>query len=259
MNMVITVGPDGVASTPESLGYGRIVLTASDATQFAWEDDIVSGGTGNSLFTHFLIKGLEGEADLDGDGRITIDELYDYAYEQISKITPKQTPTKSASKQGGEIVLRQITRIQDIKPVTLPDPLISEVENPSPEVRLSALQPLVKLLNGKNLGLARSAREALERIEKEDDSRRVSQAATQALESIRQAEQLAAQKAEEERLAREKAEAKKDDVQRLVEYTNAKVVLVGDTGVGKSGLALALTNQPFVPTESTHGRRVLRF
>lgn len=39
-------------------------------------------------------------------------------------------------------------------------------------------------------------------------------------------------------------------------YSNAKVVLVGDTGVGKSGLALVLLEQPFVPTDSTHGRRV---
>lgn len=39
-------------------------------------------------------------------------------------------------------------------------------------------------------------------------------------------------------------------------YTNAKVVLVGDSGVGKSGLALVLTNQRFAPTESTHGRYI---
>ena len=39
-------------------------------------------------------------------------------------------------------------------------------------------------------------------------------------------------------------------------YRNAKVVLVGDSGVGKSGLGLVLTGQPFVPTESTHGRHV---
>src|SRR5687767_4879547 len=97
-------------------GYGRFVLTASDSTQFAWEGDKVIGQTDNSLFTHFLVKGLEGEADSDGDGKITIDELYDYAYDQISRVTPKQTPTKSASKQEGEIVLRQITRIEDIRP-----------------------------------------------------------------------------------------------------------------------------------------------
>ena len=44
-----------------------------------------------------------------------------------------------------------------------------------------------------------------------------------------------------------------------VHYTNAKVVLVGDSGVGKSGLALVLSGQPFVPTESTHGRHVWMF
>ncbi len=42
-------------------------------------------------------------------------------------------------------------------------------------------------------------------------------------------------------------------------YANAKVVLVGDTGVGKSGLGLVLSGQPFAPTESSHGRRVWTF
>ena len=42
-------------------------------------------------------------------------------------------------------------------------------------------------------------------------------------------------------------------------YTNAKVVLVGDSGVGKSGLGLVLMGQPFVATVSTHGRRVWTF
>ena len=39
-------------------------------------------------------------------------------------------------------------------------------------------------------------------------------------------------------------------------YVNAKIVLVGDSGVGKSGLGLVLAEQPFAPTESTHGRHV---
>jgi class 3 adenylate cyclase/GTPase SAR1 family protein len=39
-------------------------------------------------------------------------------------------------------------------------------------------------------------------------------------------------------------------------YVNAKVVLVGDTGVGKSGLSLVLNGKPFEPTDSTPGRHV---
>lgn len=42
-------------------------------------------------------------------------------------------------------------------------------------------------------------------------------------------------------------------------YKNAKAVLVGDTGVGKSGLSLVLNHEPFEATESTPGRRVWKF
>jgi WD40 repeat protein len=42
-------------------------------------------------------------------------------------------------------------------------------------------------------------------------------------------------------------------------YTNAKVVLLGDTGVGKSGLGLVLSGHDYEPTDSTHGRRVWDF
>lgn len=39
-------------------------------------------------------------------------------------------------------------------------------------------------------------------------------------------------------------------------YRNAKVALLGDTGVGKSGLALVLTGKPYEKTDSTPGRHV---
>jgi len=205
-------------------GYGRFVLTASDATQFAWEGDKVIGETDNSLFTHFLVKGLEGEADSDGDGRITVDELYDYTYDQISRVTPKQTPTKSSSKQEGEIVLRQSTHIENIKPVSLSDELIEATEDSRTFVREGAVQQLEKLLKGKNLGLARSARQALERMEREDDSRRVSQAATQALGTTRQAEQFELQKIEQDRLVAERTEVEhiiKEETERSLDNQKA--------------------------------------
>ena len=43
-----------------------------------------------------------------------------------------------------------------------------------------------------------------------------------------------------------------------VQYTNAKVVLVGESGVGKTGLALRLCEDRWEATESTHGMNVSR-
>jgi GTPase SAR1 family protein len=42
-------------------------------------------------------------------------------------------------------------------------------------------------------------------------------------------------------------------------YRNAKVVLVGDSGVGKTGLGLVLIGEKWEKTESTHGRHVWSF
>jgi len=204
-------GSIGTVSAFDATGYGRIVLTASDSTQFAWEGDKVIGGdTQNSLFTHFLVQGLEGEADHDGDGRITVDELFDYAYKNVRLATPKQTPSKFSDKQQGEIVLRQSTRIENIKPAPLPDYLLEKMNDSYAPVRELTVKELEKLAKGKNLGIARSAREALEKMVEEDDSRRVAQLASQVLETIRQAEEPVVHKDEEERIAREKLEAEQE-------------------------------------------------
>jgi class 3 adenylate cyclase/GTPase SAR1 family protein len=51
-------------------------------------------------------------------------------------------------------------------------------------------------------------------------------------------------------------EQRRTATSRTVHYVNAKVVLVGDTGVGKTGLSLVLSGRPFEPTDSTAGRQV---
>jgi hypothetical protein len=64
--------------------------------------------------------------------------------------------------------------------------LIESIENPFSDIRLGAVRQLTKLMNGKNLGLARAAKEALERIAESDDSREVSRAAAQVVGSTHQ-------------------------------------------------------------------------
>ena len=168
----------GTSQAFEGTGFGRVVLTATDSTQYAWEGDKVLGEprTQNSLFTHFLIQGLDGAADRDGDGQITVDELYDYAYEQIVSLTPMQTPGKWSYKQQGEILLRQAAE-NDTRVAALPADLVVGLESSYPNFREAAVGQLGEILKGKNLALARAARMALEQVAATDDSRRIAQAA----------------------------------------------------------------------------------
>jgi hypothetical protein len=62
---------------------GKVFITSSRADEVSNE----KAELGNSLFTYFLIKGLRGEADTDGDGVITIKEVYDYVYEKTKEAT----------------------------------------------------------------------------------------------------------------------------------------------------------------------------
>jgi len=87
-------------------GGGRVVLTASNAIQYAFEGDKITGERSYSVFTRYLVRGLEtGEADLDRDGRIKLDELYNYVYDCVKKETPHQTPGMWAFQVEGDLVL----------------------------------------------------------------------------------------------------------------------------------------------------------
>ena len=202
----------GTASAFEGTGYGRVVLTATDSTQYAWEGDEVIGEAENSVFTHYLIEGLRtGAADMDADGRISLDELYDYVYEQVVNKTPKQTPGKSSYKQQGEIVIARNPRPIKPKPAELPVELRHLIENPVASAREAAVRELSNLLYGSIPGLVLAAHEALKRLA-EDDSKRVANAAAQILAAYAE-EQRTKEGAEAEERAREEA-ARKEAAER---------------------------------------------
>lgn len=95
-------------STFEGSGSGRVVLTASDSYQFAFEGDQIITQTDLSLFTHFLLEGLKtGAADRDGDGMVSLDEWYDYCYARITATTNKQVPHKWSYRQQGDLIIAQ--------------------------------------------------------------------------------------------------------------------------------------------------------
>src|SRR5215475_10164575 len=77
----------------EPRGRGRVVLTASRSTEYAFESGQAVGEGLASVFTHTIITGLRtGEADRDKDGLITVSDLYHYVYDNVRAIEPRQTP-----------------------------------------------------------------------------------------------------------------------------------------------------------------------
>ncbi len=74
---------------PVSDGSNVAMLLASRSTQNAVEDGRLAGGA----FTYFLLRGLTGSGDLDGNRIVTIRELHQYIAPQIKKRTQgRQTP-----------------------------------------------------------------------------------------------------------------------------------------------------------------------
>jgi hypothetical protein len=184
----------GTASAFKGTGYGRVVLTASDATQYAWESEgsLVVGKALNSVFTRYLIEGMRtGVADRDADGWVGLDELYDYVYEHVvtSTETPGQTPHMWSFGQEGKIFIALNPHPVQPKPTELPLELRQLIESPIPSARQAAVRELGSLLSGSIPGLVLAAHEALQRL-LEDDSRSVTTAAIQVLAQYAEAEQL---------------------------------------------------------------------
>lgn len=213
-------------------GYGRVVLTASDSTQFAWEgENLIGNDNRNSVFTHFLIKGIEGGADKNGNGQISVDDLYDYVFYNVTNATDyRQKPVKfTKDQQGNAILIRESQRIKDLQKLKLPNDLGSRLGNDSVSVRLEAIFQIVNMLERADTEMLEVLLSALE-LTSNDDSNRVASASRDALENFRsnQSKRLLAKRNEEKaknnrevelkRLADEKADAdRKAELKQLAD------------------------------------------
>jgi hypothetical protein len=200
-------------TTFEGSGFGRVVLTASDSTQYALEGDQVLKLTELSLFTHFLLDGLQtGQADLNQDGQVSLDEWYDYTYGRVVSETPRQVPHKWSYNQQGDLVIARNPFLKK-KTAELPGELVQALDSSFVGIRESAVNELGKYLGSRDPQMAALAVSALERM-KQDDSRRISSLAgsllasyeqprsPQGLATVPQAEEIAAASAQVKKPAR---------------------------------------------------------
>jgi hypothetical protein len=101
-------------------GRERIILTANDTTHYIWGEDGIIGYAENSRFTNYLIRGLTtGAADANNDGKITIEELFDYVCDQLAgqEVEIQQVPRKWAYNEQSEIVMAQNSHLPFSGPV----------------------------------------------------------------------------------------------------------------------------------------------
>jgi hypothetical protein len=96
-------------------GHGRVTLTASDELEYAFEEtdptsiDELGPAAPGSLFTRCLVEGLRsGEADVDRDGAISVDDLYDYVKQKVRERSAHQSPRMSGSVSGDIVIARSV-------------------------------------------------------------------------------------------------------------------------------------------------------
>lgn len=79
-------------------------LTASRDREQSFESDRWGGGHG--IFTYYVVKGLEGEADTNGDGVVDADELSEYVHSNVRLATQgRQNPTSERGSFDPNMVL----------------------------------------------------------------------------------------------------------------------------------------------------------
>ena len=84
-----------------SKGKGRVIISASSANEISKEDDSLQHG----IFTYYLLKGLEGQADFDGDGIITVSELFGFLSKKVPEASGQdQHPVRKGVTEG-ELVI----------------------------------------------------------------------------------------------------------------------------------------------------------
>jgi len=89
---------------------GDAFMTSSSSNEASQESDSIRG----SFFTYYLVSGLRGAADMIQDGRITLNEAYQYAYNETLARTEKtmggtQHPNYDIQMTGtGDVVITDI-------------------------------------------------------------------------------------------------------------------------------------------------------
>jgi PKD repeat protein len=93
---------------------GRLVLSAAAESQEAYESTVL----GHGVFTHFVLEGLRGSADRNGDRRVTAWELYEYLVAEVPPFVMNERGAEQTPQIEGEGDVRVLIARE-------PDPVVA--------------------------------------------------------------------------------------------------------------------------------------
>ena len=139
--------------------------------EYSFEGDaLLDAPRSGSVFTAGLVEGLRtGAADAGGDGFVSVDEAYQYAYSYVASRGASQTPQRWLSGGEGAIVLARSPAGIIITPAVLPGELTAALDSPYPAVRVGAVHTLGEWLAGDDPGRAMTAQQRLREIAENDN------------------------------------------------------------------------------------------
>ncbi len=96
----VASAPRGMASAAQALdqlsGNGRLIVTASTATQEAWENASLRHG----LFTYYLLEALQGAEEVRQEGKVSLYRLIEYVSARVTEAAARLKKTQQPTMRG---------------------------------------------------------------------------------------------------------------------------------------------------------------
>jgi uncharacterized caspase-like protein len=140
---------------------GIALLTSAEANEVSFEDTRWGGGHG--VFTHYLLRGMMGEADLNQNGFVTVGELFEYVRAKVQEATEhRQHPAIGTNPYDRNLPLaitfpseqnrnQQQDQNQNLMQASAPTFFLNNSSNSEASGRVSKERLIPSLLNKKGM------------------------------------------------------------------------------------------------------------
>ena len=150
-------------------GRGRAVITASNAMEYAFEGDQLADQPAPASVGIYQRPGRgpgHRRRGPDDDGLVSLNELYDYVFDNFREQNPHQTPSRQVEMEG-ELYLARSRRRRN-RPAPIPPDLQAAITDQNMYTRRGAVHELESRLASEDLPVAAGAYEALAELARTD-------------------------------------------------------------------------------------------